>query len=85
MQFLVDIMVYYYNTPVFYKVSKISDSEYFAEPNDLSMSSFKLHRNRGSWASAGVPHQRQVLEVGKKLDMFLVDRVPENKTPGRVN
>ena len=79
MQFLVDIIVYYYNTPVFYKVSRISDNEYFAEPHDHSMSSFILQKNTGTWTSAGFPHKRQVKEVGKRLDLFLGNRVPGNE------
>jgi hypothetical protein len=71
MQFLVDIMVYYYKTPVLYKVSRISDNEYFAEPNDHSLGSFKLLKVRTGWTSEGVLYVRQVKEVSKRLEMFL--------------
>ncbi len=68
MTFLFDITVLYYSTPIFYKIYKIDNVEYFARPSDENMRPFKLKKDFGYWVSEGGYTHRLAIEVGKEID-----------------
>lgn len=68
MEFLFNITAFYYSTPVFYKVSQISQTEYFAEPGDKTMRSFVLKKFSGTWVGEGGYTDFQALQIGEQID-----------------
>jgi hypothetical protein len=68
MKFLLTVTAFYYNTPVFYKIHQITESEFYAEPTDITMKSFKLRKQYGTWTSEGGYTHDQALQIGKEID-----------------
>lgn len=73
MQFLFYVTAFYYNTPVFYKVSQINQCEYYAEPTDKNMRSFTLKKCTGIWISEGGYTEWQAAQIGEKIDKLNSD------------
>lgn len=67
-----NVTVVFYGTPVFYKVSKINESDYYAEPTDKSMRSFVLRKSAGTWISEGGSTEWQAAQIGEKIDRLLI-------------
>ncbi len=70
MKYLFDFTAFYYNTPVFYKIYKIGDNEYFAEPTDPNMRKFTLRKKFGYWVSEGGYTERHAVQIGETIDKF---------------
>jgi len=68
MQFLFNATAFYYNTPVFYRVSQINQNAYFAEPTDSTMRSFELKKFAGTWTAEGGYTDFQALQIGEQID-----------------
>lgn len=68
MQFLTTVTVFFHHTPVFYKISRMNDSDYLAEPTDKNMRSFVLRKNEGAWISEGGSSEWQGIQIGKEID-----------------
>jgi hypothetical protein len=68
MQFIFDFTAFYYNTPVFYKISKLGNQEYFAEPADKNMRPFTLKKQSGYWISESGYSHRHAIQIGETID-----------------
>jgi len=68
MQYLFNVTAFFHNTPVFYRISQISQYEYHAEPTDKEMKSFKFKKCLGTWMSEGGYTEWQALQIGVKID-----------------
>jgi hypothetical protein len=68
MQFLFNVIAFYHNTPVFYRISQNGLNEYFAEPSDNNMKSFTLKKFSGVWISEGGYTEWQAAQIGEKID-----------------
>lgn len=60
--------VLYYNTPVFYKVTRIDDNEYFAKALDENLISFKLKKRYGQWYGESETSHYLAIQIGKQID-----------------
>ena len=60
--------VLYYNTPVFYKVSRIGDNEYLAEAIDNQLINFKLNKRYGEWFGESETSHFLAAQIGKQID-----------------
>jgi hypothetical protein len=60
--------VLYYNTPVFYKVSQLTDTEYFAQSIDDKLISFKMKKDYGTWYGEGETSHSLAAQIGKQID-----------------
>jgi hypothetical protein len=77
MRFYFNFTVLFYNTPVYYKVSHISNNEYYAEPKDSHLVSFKFMKKRGQWYTDSVNTRVQARQIGYQLDQLLSPGVDE--------
>ncbi len=57
--------VLYYNTPVFYKVTRIDANEYFAKALDDNLISFKLKKRYGQWYGESETSHYLASQIGK--------------------
>jgi hypothetical protein len=69
MEFLFNVTVFFYQTPVFYKVSKLNQSDYYAEPTDKTMRSFIFKKQAGTWISEGGFTEWQAIQIGEKIEL----------------
>ena len=72
MQFLMNVTVFFYGTPVFYKISKINESDFYAEPTDYNMRSIVLRKMADTWISEGGSTEWQARQIGEKIDKLSV-------------
>lgn len=78
MNYYFNFTVLLYNTPVLYKVSQINKNEYYAEPKDTNLMSFKFMKNCGKWFSENVTTRAQAQQIGKQIDHLLSPSVDES-------
>jgi hypothetical protein len=68
MKLVLNFTVFFYNTPVFFKVSKIDDVDYFAEPLDEKSSAFRFRKRYGKWYADGQSSHMLADQIGKLID-----------------
>ena len=72
MQFVFDFTAFYYNTPIFYKISRVSNFEYVAEPADENMQPFTLKKQSGYWTTESGHWHRHAVQIGETIDKLAV-------------
>lgn len=78
MNYYFNFTVLFYNTPVLYKVSQISKDEYYAEPKDRNLMSFKFMKKCGEWFSESVTTRAQAKQIGEQIDQLLSPGIDES-------
>lgn len=68
MQFFCRATIIFFNKKLRYKVSRINDSKYLVQPEDISGSSFILTRHSTGWVAQGEFSFRFAKEIGKQID-----------------
>ncbi|MEJ7766530.1 MAG: hypothetical protein WKF89_01875 [Chitinophagaceae bacterium] len=78
MNYYFNFTVLFYNTPVFYKVSQIDKNEYYAEPRDSNLASFKFMKKSDQWISESLITRAQARQIGLQIDHLLSPAVEES-------
>ena len=75
MQYIFKVTALYYNKPVFYKISQISQFEYYAEPVEEQMPPFTLKKCSDIWISKGGYTEWQAAQIGEKIDKLYMQAI----------
>lgn len=75
MQYIFKVSALYYNKPVFYKISQISQFEYYAEPVEEQLASFTLRKCSDVWVSKGGSTEWQAAQIGEKIDKLYLQAI----------
>ena len=68
MQSLYSISTFYYSTPEFYRISQINESEYYIEPKDRNLRSFKMTKYGKTWIAEGGYTEFQAAQIGEIIE-----------------
>lgn len=75
MQFIFKVTALYYNKPLIYNVSQISQFEYYAEPAEEQMAGFTLKKCSDIWVSKGGYTEWQAAQIGEKIDKLYLQAI----------
>ena len=68
MQSLFNISAFYYSTPEFFRISQINEQEYFIQPKDRNMRSFKMRMDGKNWIAEGGYTEFQASQIGEIIE-----------------
>ncbi|MEJ7767203.1 MAG: hypothetical protein WKF89_05295 [Chitinophagaceae bacterium] len=74
MQFIFKVTALYYNKPISYRISQISQFEYYAEPAEKNMPPFTLKKSV-TWSSKGGHTEWQAAQIGEKIDRLYLQAI----------
>jgi hypothetical protein len=68
MQSLLNISAFYYSNPAFYRISRISEVEYYIEPKDRNIRSFTLRKRGSNWLAEGGYTDFHAAQLGEIIE-----------------
>ena len=75
MQYIFKVTALYYNKPIVYRISQISQFEYYAKPLEEAMAGFKLKKTSDTWISIGGYTEWQAAQIGEKIDKLYLQAI----------